>query len=176
MRLKLTALLLIVLTTSGCSFLNPLNAFKKPQPVVEVQMQTVEIPIEITQPTLPRAIDMKEPKWYVVSDAVIANPCNKDEEGNTLVDEDGNCELGREHPDWPEGYTYLDRFLEDIVEESGALVFTAMSIADYELMAFNLQEIRRYVQEMNEVIVYYRKVTMPEEGEEINTETNSETE
>ena len=174
MRLKLIALLSIVLTTSGCSFLNPLNAFKKPQPVVEVKMQTIEVPIEIAQPPLPRAIDMKEPKWYVVSDAEIANPCLKDEEGNTPVNEDGTCGLGREHPDWPEDYTYLDRFLEDITEEAGATVFFAMSPADYELMAFNLQEIRRYVLEMNEVIVYYRKVTMPEESEEINNSTTPE--
>jgi len=41
-------------------------------------------------------------------------------------------------------------------------------------MAFNLQEIRRYVLEMNEVIVYYRKVTMPEESEEINNSTTPE--
>ena len=68
MRLKQIALLSIVLTTSGCSIFNPLNVFKKPDPIVQVEMQTVEIPIEIAQPPLPRAIDMKEPKWYVVSD------------------------------------------------------------------------------------------------------------
>jgi len=174
MRLKQIALLSIVLTTSGCSIFNPLNVFKKPDPIVQVEMQTVEIPIEIAQPPLPRAIDMKEPKWYVVSDATIANPCAKDEEGNTPVEEDGTCSLGREHPDWPDNYTYLDRFLEDIVEEAGATVFFAMSPADYELMSFNLQEIRRYVLEMNEVIVYYRSMTMPEENEEINNSTDPE--
>jgi hypothetical protein len=153
---------LIALTISSCSL------FIKPP--VEVEIQTVEIPIEIAQPPLPRAIDMKEPKWYVVSDRRIPNPCLKDEETNeTPINEDGSCGLGREHPDWPEGYTYLDRFLEDIVEESGALVFTAMSIADYELMSYNLQEIRRYVQEMNEVIIYYRKNTMTHNSQNINT-------
>ena len=154
---------------SGCSFLNPLNAFKKPNlEPVKIEVQRVEIPIKITQPPLPRAIDMKEPYWYVVSDAKIANRCLKDDEGNTPVNEDGTCSLGREHPDWPENYTYLDQFLENIQEEAGATVFFAMSPADYELMAFNLQEIRRYVKEMNEVIVYYRKVTLSEEEDEIN--------
>jgi hypothetical protein len=145
------------------------------KPPVEVEIQTVEIPIEIAQPPLPRAIDMKEPKWYVVSDRRIPNPCLKDEETNeTPINEDGSCGLGREHPDWPEGYTYLDRFLEDIVEESGALVFTAMSIADYELMSYNLQEIRRYVQEMNEVIIYYRKNTMTDNSLNINNNKEEE--
>ena len=34
-----------------------------------------------------------------------------------------------------------------------------MSVADYELMAYNMQEIKRYVNEMKEVVIYYRKVT-----------------
>lgn len=167
MRWKLIALPSIALMISSCSL------FIKPP--VEVEIQTVEIPIEIAQPPLPRAIDMKEPKWYVVSDRRIPNPCLKDEETNeTPINEDGSCGLGREHPDWPEGYTYLDRFLEDIVEESGALVFTAMSIADYELMSYNLQEIRRYVQEMNEVIIYYRKNTMTDNSLNINNNKEEE--
>ena len=33
-----------------------------------------------------------------------------------------------------------------------------MTPGDYELMAYNLQEIKRYVKETKEVIVYYRTV------------------
>ena len=71
---------------------------------------------------MPRPIDMKEPKWYVVS--------NKN----------------------------LEEFLERIENESGTMVFMAMSVPDYELMAYNLQEIKRYVKETKEVVVYYRTV------------------
>ena len=35
--------------------------------------------------------------------------------------------------------------------------------AGYELMAYNLQEIKRFVKETKEVIVYYRTVTLPDE-------------
>ena len=38
------------------------------------------------------------------------------------------------------------------------VVFIAMSIADYELMSYNMQEIKRYVQQMQDVVVYYRRV------------------
>ena len=34
-----------------------------------------------------------------------------------------------------------------------------MSPADYELMAYNLQEIKRYVKELKEVVIYYKRVT-----------------
>lgn len=76
---------------------------------------------------MPRAIDLKEPNWYVVSDK------------------------------------NLDEFLERVKKEQGQLVFFAMSVPDYELMAYNMQEIKRYVREMKEVVVYYRKVTLPKE-------------
>ena len=34
-----------------------------------------------------------------------------------------------------------------------------MSVPDYELMAYNMQELKRYVRELKEVVIYYRKVT-----------------
>ena len=54
----------------------------------------------------------------------------------------------------------MDDFLDRISKESGGtVVFFAMSEGDYELMAYNMQEIRRYIREMKEVVVYYRTVT-----------------
>ena len=121
----------------------------------QVEVITKPIEIEIIQPTMPRAIDLKEPKWYVVSEAVISNPYKKNEEGKR--DES----LGRENPSWPEGYTYLDRFLDDIKKLNGGdVVFVAMTIDDYELMSFNMQELRRYLREVQQVVIYYRNVTI----------------
>ena len=112
--LRVTATLALLLLISGCSIL-------KPQPI-PVEVKTVPVRIPITQPTLPRPIDMKEPYWYVVSDKNI------------------------------------DEFLEKNKKESGG-VFFAMSAGDYELMAYNLQEIKRYVKELKQVVLYYKKVT-----------------
>lgn len=53
----------------------------------------------------------------------------------------------------------LDEFLEQIEKDQGQIVFVAMSISDYELMAYNMQELKRYMNEVKEVVVYYRKVT-----------------
>tara|TARA_R100001015_G_C4633094_1_gene197555 strand:- start:3149 stop:3403 length:255 start_codon:yes stop_codon:yes gene_type:complete len=75
------------------------------------------------QPILPKAVDLKDPYWYVVSEKNI------------------------------------DEFLSRIEQEHGSVVFVAMSIPDYELMAYNMQELKRYIQELKEVVVYYRKVT-----------------
>ena len=54
----------------------------------------------------------------------------------------------------------LDEFLEQIEKDQGQVVFVAMSISDYELMAYNMQELKRYINEVKEVVVYYRKVTV----------------
>jgi hypothetical protein len=53
----------------------------------------------------------------------------------------------------------IDEFLERVEKENGQLVFLAMSVPDYELMAYNMQELKRYINELKEVVVYYRKVT-----------------
>ncbi len=125
-RLKTIAVLTSVLVLSSCALLN--------KPPREVEIKTVPIQIKITQPVLPRKIDLKEPQWYVVSEK------------------------------------NLDVFLVNIEKESSAMVFFAMSPGDYELMAYNLQEIKRYVKELKQVVVYYKKVTTIEEEENGSSE------
>ena len=137
-----TLLLISTLTISGCSLL--------PNKKVEIVSKPLEI--DIMQPTMPRNIDLKEPRFYVVSQAKISNPCNKNEEGKRprTKQEDGTwvCDLGKENPD-------------DMKKmNNGDVVFVAMSISDYELMSYNMQELRRYIREVQEVVVYYRNVTI----------------
>ena len=53
----------------------------------------------------------------------------------------------------------LDEFLERIKKDEGQIVFFAMSVPDYELMAYNTQELKRFITELQQVIVYYKEVT-----------------
>lgn len=96
MQLKQIAIALALLTISGCSLLQ--------QPPREVKIITKPIQIEIVQPVLPRALKLKEPRWYVVSDAKVIENCLKNEEGKS------DCKLGKENL-YPEGYTHLDKLL-----------------------------------------------------------------
>ena len=54
----------------------------------------------------------------------------------------------------------IEDFLIQIEKDQGQVVFVAMSVPDYELMAYNMQELKRYINELTEVVVYYRKVTV----------------
>lgn len=52
--------------------------------------------------------------------------------------------------------------LEKIQKDS--FVIFAMTPQTYERMAYNLQEIRRYLLQQKEIILYYRKATAGEDG------------
>jgi len=61
----------------------------------------------------------------------------------------------------------IDEFLARVEKDQGQLVFFAMSVPDYEIMAYNMQELKRYINELKEVVVYYKKVTTtPEKDDE----------
>ena len=64
----------------------------------------------------------------------------------------------------------IDEFLARIEKDQGQVVFFAMSVPDYELMAYNMQELKRYINELKEVVVYYRKVTVPESSKKESKE------
>ena len=76
-------------------------------------------------------------------------------------------EIDLKQPQWiavtPEN---KDEQLARIEEQEGELVFLAMTIPDYELMAYNMQEIKRYITELKDVVVYYRTVTTNEPKKE----------
>ena len=75
-------------------------------------------------------------------------------------------EIDLRQPEWiavtPENW---EDQLAKIEEQEGELVFLAMTIPDYEIMAYNMQEIKRYITELKDVVVYYRKVTTKKEEE-----------
>ena len=75
-------------------------------------------------------------------------------------------EINLRQPEWiavtPENW---EEQLAKIEKQEGELVFLAMTIPDYEIMAYNMQEIKRYITELKDVVVYYRQVTTKKEEE-----------
>ncbi len=139
----------LILIISGCSLL----------PTKKIDIVSKPVQIDIMQPDLPRPVQLTAPKWYVVSEARIANPCKKVDDKRPKV-----CDQSeKENPEWPEGYTYLDRFLDDMKEQNnGEIVFVATTVGDYKVMAEDMQELKRYLKQLGEVVIYYRDVTMPD--------------
>ena len=48
-----------------------------------------------------------------------------------------------------------DAFVKDFTERNGELAYVALAIKDYENLAINISEIRRYLNQQDEIIVYY---------------------
>ena len=155
-------LLCLTLIISGCSTFG----------TKRVEINSKPIQIDIMQPDLPRPVELTAPVWYVVSEARIANLCKKsipfepkkfDDKGVEQLKRPKTCDLSeRDNPDWPEGYTYLDRFLDEMKRQNnGDIVFVATSVGDYKVMAEDMQELKRYLKQLGEVVIYYRNVTMP---------------
>ena len=143
------SLLCLLAITSSCSML----------PTKKLEVVSKPIKIDIMQPDLPRPVNLTAPKWYVVSEAVITNPCKKVDNKRPKA-----CDKSEtENPDWPEGYTYMDRFLDEMKEQNnGEILFVATTMGDYKVMAEDMQELKRYIKQMGEVVIYYREVTAPD--------------
>jgi hypothetical protein len=114
------------------------------------------------------------PQWFVVSETKIVNPCVRslsfepkkfNEEGVEQLKRPKVCDkTERENPDWPDGYTYLDQFMDEMKSQNnGDILFVATTVGDYKVMAQDMQELKRYIKQLGEVVIYYRNVTINDE-------------
>ena len=55
----------------------------------------------------------------------------------------------------------FEEFKERFVKENGDFLFYALSVRDYETLALNMAEIKRYIQQQKEIIIYYEKAVAP---------------
>ena len=150
-----TSLLCLALTISSCSLL----------PTKKVEIVSKPLEIDIMQPDLPRPLELTAPKWWVVSEARITNPCIKRLQDDGSMKRPKTCDKNdTENPEWPEGYTYLDQFLDEMKEQNnGEVLFVGTTIGDYKVMSEDMQELKRYINQLGEVVIYYRTVTAPSE-------------
>ena len=57
---------------------------------------------------------------------------------------------------------YAD-FIKDYEKKNGADSYIAISVKDYENLALNFAELRRYIEQQKQIIVYYEQAVTPEE-------------
>ena len=56
----------------------------------------------------------------------------------------------------------LEEFLEEFEAVNGNRAFVAFSVKDYENLSLNIAELRRYIEQQKEIIVYYEEAVKPE--------------
>ena len=60
----------------------------------------------------------------------------------------------------------FEDFKQRFVEENGDFLFYALSVRDYETLALNMAEIKRYILQQKQIIIYYEKAVAPKPKEE----------
>ena len=55
-----------------------------------------------------------------------------------------------------------EEFAKEFKEVYGELAFVALSMKDYENLALNIADIKRYVEQQKEIILYYEKAVTEE--------------
>ena len=59
-----------------------------------------------------------------------------------------------------------DEFVKQFTEINGDLAYVALAIKDYENLALNISELKRYIDQQQEIIVYYERAVSPEDTQE----------
>ena len=59
----------------------------------------------------------------------------------------------------------FEEFKKRFVKENGDLVGYVLSVRDYETLALNMAELKRYLIQQKEIIVYYEKAVAPKSKE-----------
>ncbi len=54
-----------------------------------------------------------------------------------------------------------DKFISDFEKKNGADAYIALSVKDYENLSLNFSELRRYIEQQKQIIVYYEGAVAP---------------
>ena len=57
----------------------------------------------------------------------------------------------------------LDDFIKEFEEIHGSVAFVSLSMKDYENLALNIADLRRFINQQTEIIVYYEENLKPKE-------------
>lgn len=58
----------------------------------------------------------------------------------------------------------FDEFEKEFIETYGELAYVALSMKDYENLALNIADIKRYLNQQEQIIIYYEEAVTPDES------------
>jgi hypothetical protein len=56
-----------------------------------------------------------------------------------------------------------NEFVKEFEAKNGADAYIAISVKDYENLSLNFAELRRYIEQQKQIIVYYENAVKPED-------------
>lgn len=179
----------ITLLFLGLSACSSMGSGYQPLPPVKVITESVQL--EIYQPPLPQEIAMQDVEWSVLTNKPCKPATGENrnpkyyttekyqseeytkEDGTTsrraVRDEAGQRILREELKDENGNVIQVCGNMEQKIAEvekrlGGDFVLMGMTPKGYENMAANLQDIKRYIKQQKEIILYYREATGAEKN------------
>lgn len=171
----------LIVFLSACSSMQQM-----PQPLPPVKVITESVQLEIYQPPLPQAIQMLDVEWKVITntpckpatgenknpkyytterfayedytkeDGTSARRVQRDEAGQRIELE----ALTDQHGEVIQVCGNLEQKIAEVEKTLGGdFVVLAITPKGYENMAANLQDIKRFIKQQKEIILYYREAT-----------------
>lgn len=64
----------------------------------------------------------------------------------------------------------FEEFKEQFYAKNGKTAWIAISVKDYENLSLNFAELRRYIEQQKEIIVYYEEAVKPDPANDTTTE------
>ena len=64
----------------------------------------------------------------------------------------------------------FEEFKKRFMEENADFLFYSLSVRDYETLALNMADIKRYILQQKELIIYYEKAVTPRPTEKAEKE------
>lgn len=58
----------------------------------------------------------------------------------------------------------FEEFEKEFIETYGELAYVALSMKDYENLALNIADIKRYLNQQEQIIIYYEEAVTPDES------------
>ena len=59
----------------------------------------------------------------------------------------------------------FEEFKKRYEKENGMFLFYVINVRDYETLALNMADIKRYIEQQKQIIIYYEKAVTPQEKE-----------
>jgi len=67
-----------------------------------------------------------------------------------------------------------EEFVTEFEKKNGGDAYIAISVKDYENLSLNFAELRRYIEQQKQIILYYEEAVKPSEGERDSDENNQQ--
>jgi hypothetical protein len=149
-----------------------LEIYQPPLPQ-EIQMQNVEWKVLTNTPCKPATGENERPKYYT-TEKYMSEKYTKDdgtESTRAVRDAEGKRILREQFKDENGKVIQVCGNMEQKIAEvektlGGDFVIMGMTPKGYENMAANLQDIKRYIKQQKEIILYYREATGAESNDD----------